>query len=395
MNGYAGTATEIDRGERYRLLRDDDAYVVVDLRVAGTAPVERFPLDRTGWHLARRRCNELAAAPAPSAGGAPGFPATAVPTAPWVSSTHAGAPSTTTRLDAKVAVAGALLLGAVALGSAALFPAYLGGTSLADQGFQLVIHVSALMGWALAAVLVLGTSTLRRAGAAFGLALSALGGALLLVDLAVSVSGGGNPGGPGLYLALVAGLLALLGSAVAYRACPDPRPRSRVPSATRTVLMAAGAVATIGTIVTFVPSWDRYVLYSGATGRIVQTVTAGNAFDNPGLVVAANVLVLVVFALAVAFALSRRRVSLGVAALSGALVPLVAQLVSAVVQNLTPPAAARFGIGPAEALAARLQVSAGFTQWFYGYCGFVALLIAVGALSAIEPDEHASPARAA
>ena len=47
--------------------------------------------------------------------------------------------------------------------------------------------------------------------------------------------------------------------------------------------LALAALAALGTAVAFAPSWDSYTLRTAAGA--MQTVTQGNAFANPALVI--------------------------------------------------------------------------------------------------------------
>jgi hypothetical protein len=71
----------------------------------------------------------------------------------------------------------------------------------------------------------------------------------------------------------------------------------------------------------------------------------------------------------------------------------VTQLLSAVVQP-TPPLA-YFGITSARAAQVQLQITAGFTVWFYLYSAFVALLVLVWAFFARESMAKQSERRSA
>ncbi len=108
----------------------------------------------------------------------------------------------------------------------------------------------------------------------------------------------------------------------------QPRGSPRAAQASRPVrptLAHAGplallVLAAIGTAAAFAPSWDRYTIVSAATNTS-QTVTAGNAFDNPGLVIAGNVAVMVAIVVVAAVAALWRPARHGGWLLAGAIVP--------------------------------------------------------------------------
>ena len=83
-------------------------------------------------------------------------------------------------------------LGVIA-GVAGLFPAYLGGTSLASQADQLIPHVIYLAAWTAAAVLILLGGTRLRLGALLGLGLSAVTFGLFFADAGTAIAGAGTP----------------------------------------------------------------------------------------------------------------------------------------------------------------------------------------------------------
>ncbi|HVC25512.1 MAG TPA: hypothetical protein VND23_07135, partial [Acidimicrobiales bacterium] len=69
-------------------------------------------------------------------------------------------------------------------------------------------------------------------------------------------------------------------------------------------------------------------------------------------------------------ALTWRPRPIGAGLLAGALLPFVAQVISALAQPVPGPT--YFGVGPGEAASAQLTIAGGFTAWFYVYCAFLA-----------------------
>ena len=115
------------------------------------------------------------------------------------------------------AIASAALLGVgVILGVAGLFPAYLGGSSLAQQAFQLIPHAIYLAVWTAAAVLILLGGARLRLGALLSLGLSVVTFGLFFADAGTAIAGEGNTGGAGLVLALLGWLACAAGSVAAF-----------------------------------------------------------------------------------------------------------------------------------------------------------------------------------
>jgi hypothetical protein len=323
----------------------------------------------------------------------------------------------------------ALLVLGVVLGLAGLFPAYVGSHSLLSQWDQVVPHLVYVIGWAVTAALVALSvarpSRAGRLGALFGLGLSAVTMGLFLADLGQVTSGAAL--GFGLVVSLLGWGACTAGSALALIAHPGQDTAQASPAPAGAATPQAGAagppwqaqamrperksrpvrpgfadagpltllvLAAIGTAVAFAPSWDRYTIVSASSGTS-QTVTAGNAFDNPGLVVAGNVLVMAVIVVVAALAALWRPSRHGGWLLAGAIVPLAAQAASAIIQAGTAPTPATFGISAAQAQAAGLTFTAGLTGIFWVYLVFVAALLISCAWLFTEPRHPVRPAFAA
>ncbi len=146
---------------------------------------------------------------------------------------------------------------------------------------------------------------------------------------------------------------------------------------TRRAILAVtlAVVAALGAAITFAPSWDSYTLRTVA-GQ-VHSLTAGNAFSNPGAVIAGDVLVMVALVLVAAAAALWRPVRLGAVLLAGALIPMVAQGVSALAQLGEGVSPSQFGISSGQAQQLGLSISQGLTAWFWVYCVFVVALAVI------------------
>ena len=148
------------------------------------------------------------------------------------------------------------------------------------------------------------------------------------------------------------------------------------PVARRAILTVSAAVlAAIGAAITFAPSWDSYTLRTA--GGTVHTLTAGNAFSNPAAVIVGDVAVMVALVLVAAIAALWRPARLGAVLLAGALIPMVAQAISALAQLGEAVSPAQFGISSAEASQLGLTISQGVTAVFWIYCVFVVALVVI------------------
>ena len=273
------------------------------------------------------------------------------------------------RPDRRGPAAVVLLVAGVVCGLAGLFPAYLSGASLAQQPAELIPHVLYLAAWAASAALILSGGTRRTAGALLGAGTSIVTFGLFFADAGQVIAGGAHVLGAGLVLSFIGWLACTAGSAtaLAYRpARPDWRDR-------RTVLgLALAVAAALGTAITFAPSWDSYIFRTPS--GVVHSLTAGNAFANPGPVIAGNVAVMVALVLVAASAALWRPARLGAVLLAGAVIPMAAQAISALVQAGEAVSPSQFGISSAQASASGLTISSGLTAVFWVYCVFVVAL---------------------
>jgi hypothetical protein len=285
----------------------------------------------------------------------------------------------------------------VVLGLAGLFPGYTGGQSLLSQWDQVVPHLCYVIGWmvtaALVALSVARPSNAARLGALFGLGLSAVTFGLFLADLGEVVSGQATLGS-GLVVSLLGWAACTAGSALALKSTAKGRyipgaqaPRSGParPGRRHAGPLALLALAAIGTAAAFAPSWDSYTLVASATGT-AQTITAGNAFDNPAMVIAGNVLVMLAIVAVAALAALWRPARQGALLLAGAIVPLAAEVPAAMIQTGQQATPAMFGISSSQAAAAGLTISSGLTGIFWVFLVFVISLIVSCAWLFTEPE---------
>jgi hypothetical protein len=150
-------------------------------------------------------------------------------------------------------------------------------------------------------------------------------------------------------------------------------------------------LAGLGAAAAFAPPWDSFTLRA-ANGQ-TQSLTAGNAFSNPGLVIAGDVAVMVALAAVVILAALWRPVRHGAVLLAGAVIPMAAQAISALVQAGEAASPTQFGITPAQATQLGLTISSGVTPAFWIYCGFLVALVVSCAWMLFTPHEEPGSAR--
>ena len=277
-------------------------------------------------------------------------------------------------------MAAALLGAGVILGIAGLFPAYIGGDSLAQQPDQVTPHAIYLAAWTASAVLILLGGARLRLGALLSLGLSAVTFGLFFADAGTAISARGTRRrGPGALPHRLGRLRGGHGGRIPGRPGPGPAAPAVPPGAlARPRGSALGPVvlvilAGLGAAAAFAPSWDSFTLRTAA-GQ-VQTLTAGNAFSNPALVITGDVVVMIAFAAAVIAAALWRPARHGAVLLAGATIPMAAQAISALVQVGEAHGPGQFGVPPATARQLGLTISAGLTPAFWIYCGFLIALI--------------------
>jgi hypothetical protein len=294
----------------------------------------------------------------------------------------------------------------VILGIAGLFPVYLAGSSLSQQPAELVPHAIYLAVWAASTVLILLGGIRLRLGALLSAGLSVVTFGLFFADAGSAIAGGAHTGGWGLWLSLLGWLACAAGTVLAFllrtagtkQTSDAPgwlarrghlgRPRG---SELGPVVMLV--LAGLGVAAAFAPSWDSYTLHTAAGQS--QSLTAGNAFSNPGLVIAGDVAVMVALAAVVIVAALWRPIRHGALLLAGAVIPMAAQAISALIQagEATPPT--QFGITPAQATQIGLTIDSGLTPAFWIYCGFLVALMVSCAWMLFSPHQAAGSPREA
>jgi hypothetical protein len=285
-------------------------------------------------------------------------------------------------------IAAAILGLGVVLGIAGLFPTYVAGASLASQPYNLVPHAIYLAAWSLGAVLILLGGTRLRVGALIGLGVSAVTFGLFFADAGTPMADGAHLMGAGLVVSILGWVACTAGAGLAFRTAPSVRAALRgngvVPprrlssrlgrsSSHEIVPIVTLVLAAVGAAIAFAPSWDSFTLQTASGAS--QIITAGNTFANSVPVIIGDVLTMVALVAVVVVAALWRRMRLAAALAAGAIIPMVAQAISAIVQIHGTTSPLQFGISQAQASQLGLTISAGLTPMFWVFCAFLATLI--------------------
>ena len=405
---YRGAAYELGRGKRY--------YAIWAAGAERPEPVERWPETPEGWVAAWTRFTAMETpgtiAPvgkhqvpsqtgAAEPGAGPGEPGSGEAG----SGTFSGLAGDTMAFGRQTLTAGrtglssagsafavALLGLGVLCGLVGLFPHYQVGQSLTSQPPSLIPHVAYLAVWTLAALLIaLRAGAVARAGALLAVGTSVVTFGLFLADLGQGFSAADA----GLWISLVGWLACTVGAAMAFLTTgpvtfgrPDSRGVARAG-----LLIVAG----LGVALSYFPNWDSYLLHSSTVGQS-QAYGVGYAFANtlPGWVQVADVAIMVLFFLLVVAAALWRPLVAGAMLLAGAVIPMAAQAVSAMIQSSEPTSPTIFGYSAAQAQQLGLTITNGLTPAFWIFCLFVVTLLVSCAWMLISPPgrPEASPVSA-
>jgi hypothetical protein len=359
---YRGASYEIGRGQGF--------YAIWTAGAPRLEPSEKWPETPEGWYGA------------------------------WSRFTSIEVPETIVAVDQRItpvasarrrAVIAAALLGiGVALGIGGIFPDYLAGASLAQQTSELVPHLIYFTAWSASALLIVLGGTRQRVGALLGIGTSIVTFGLFFADAGTAIAGGAHLMGAGLVLGLLGWLACAAGSTVAFVLRSDDAPAK--PHGFEMGLILALILVGLGAAAAFAPAWDSFALRTSAGAT--QSLTAGNAFASPAAVVAGNVAVMVGLAVVVVLGALWRPIVLGAALLAGAIIPMAAQAISALVQLGQGTSPTQLGISATAAKAAGLTVSSGVTPAFWIYCAFVVVLIVL-CVRMLIPPRPATPSAAA
>jgi hypothetical protein len=364
------------RGANYAIGQGLQFYGVWHAASPQAQPLEWWPLTPDGWTAAWMRFVSIE------------VPGTIVPVsapqAAAATSPAATAPSDLARASRLAGTAAALLAIGIVLGVVGLFPTYTDGASLASQPSNLVPHVIYLAAWGISAALILRSGTWRKAGALLGVGVSAVTFGLFFADAGIPLAGGVHLMGGGLILGILGWLACTAGVATAFvasglsRRRPHEHRGAGYPTRLSNhdvVPIVTMILAAVGAAVAFAPAWDSFVLQTAA--GVSQKVTLGNAFaaTNPAPVIAGDVAVMVAFVAVAVVGAFWRPIRLGSALVAGAIIPMAAQAISAIVQLRQPTSPLQFGISQAQASGLGLTISNGLTPMFWVYCAFLATLL--------------------
>ena len=400
------------RGANYAIGQGPQFYGIWHAAASQSQPLEWWPLTPEGWTAAwyrfasievpgtiapvtRRRPHSPATAAAEPATVAAPAPAAAQPAdagherdvAPAVVQAARQAPDPV-NVKRSSRLAASLLAVGVALGVVGLFPTYIDGASLASGPSEVVPHVIYLAAWSLSAVLILLGGARLRAGTMIGLGVSVVTFGLFFADAGTPMASGLHFMGAGLVLSILGWAACAAGASLAFRSMLSVKnqdagnelvPRrglaSRLgrPASHDIVPVVTLVLAAIGAAIAFAPSWDSFTLQTAAGAS--QTITQGNAFANPVPVIIGDVLVMVALVAVVVVAALWRPMRLGAALAVGAIIPMVAQAISAIVQLSGSTSPLQFGISQAQAAQLGLTIGAGLTPMFWVFCAFLATLM--------------------
>ena len=373
------------RGAHYAIGQGPQFYGIWHAAAPQSQPVEWWPRTPEGWSGAWSRFASIEV---------PGTIAPVTHQQPVTQQAAGPATGGPTPDPAAVArgsriAAGLVGLG-VALGIAGLFPGYVAGASLASAPFDVVAHAIYLAAWGLSGVLILLGGMRLRAGGLIGLGVSAVTFGLFFADVGTQAASGSHSLGAGLVLSILGWLACTAGAGLAsWSARPArtaigrngagperglPHPLRRI-STYEIAPIVTLVLAAVGAAIAFAPSWDSFTLQTASGAS--QTITEGNAFANPGWVIMGDVLVMVALVAVVIIAALRRSMRLGAALAVGAIIPMVAQAISAIVQIKGSAATSplQFGVSQSQASQLGLTISAGLTPMFWVFCAFLATLI--------------------
>ena len=373
------------RGARFEIGRGAGCYGIWPTGGSQAQPIEWWPENPAGWQDAWSRFTELETR------------RSIVPVSQQVTPADqqvtpvSQRPGLVASRSRRGIIAAALLAIGVAIGIAGLFPGYFGGVGLFREADEVIPHAIYLAAWGAAAVLVFLGGSRQRIGALLAAGTSIVTFGLFLADAGTAITGGPHLFGAGLTVSLIGWVACAAGAAVALFLGPTGGPaRPRGLEVTLTLTLAAAAA--LGTALAFAPSWDSYTLRTAAGAT--QSLTAGNAFANPALVIAGDVAVMVALVAVVIAAAAWRPARYGAVLLAGAIVPMAAQAISALILAGQPASPLQFGITPAEAARAGLTISSGLTPAFWIFCVFVvALMLTCALMLSMPAPPPPAPAR--
>jgi hypothetical protein len=363
---YRGASYEIGRGPAF--------YGIWSIGQTWSQPLEWWPDTPEGWYAAWTRFTTIerpeTIAPVDQ------------PTAPAAKADEqlASAGGQAAGGEGRAVLPATLLAIGVACGIAGVFPDYLNGESLTQQAYQLVPHAIYFAAWSASALLIfLGRA---RVGALLGMGTSIVTFGMFFADAGTAIAGGAHLMGAGLVLGIIGWLACSAGATIAFALRHEDVSFGR-PRGSDSLPFLAFSLAALGTAAAFAPSWDSYVLQTSA--GTTQSFTAGNVFSNPAPVIAGNVAVMVALVAVAVVASLWRPIRHGSLLLVGAIIPMMGQAVSGIIQIGEGTSPAMFGISSADAARAGLTITSGLTLAFWIYCVFLLALVVVTSSAVAGP----------
>jgi len=278
----------------------------------------------------------------------------------------------------EVALGGVLLLVCLGLHIGAMFPPYPGlpASPVVSSSWEIAVYVCLEIGWALAALLVLSRTSVR-GGAALGAGLGAVELGLLAVDIAngFQVSNGSEAGA---WLALAG--LGFGAAGVLVTASTVPMGAPQAPRGRSALLML---LATFAVVLAYLPSWDKWTAVAPSL-KVSNSVTEGNAFAQPAVVMAAVLVTVIGFAFVAVLGSVWYPVTVGVWATAGAVIAIASQLISAVFQLSEAVPSTAFGVSATQARSVGLKISTSLTGWWEADVAATVLLALLALSSALN-----------
>jgi hypothetical protein len=278
----------------------------------------------------------------------------------------------------EVALGGALLVICLGLHIGAMFPPYPGlpASPVVSSSWEIAVYVCLEIGWAVAALLVLSRISVR-GGAALGAGLGAVELGLLAVDIAngFQVSNGSEAGA---WLALAG--LGFGAAGVLVTASTVPLGAPQAPRGRSALLML---LATFAVVLAYLPSWDKWTAVAPSL-HVSGSVTEGNAFDQPDVVMAAVLLTVIGFAFVAVLGSVWYPISVGAWATAGAVIAISSQLISAIFQLSEAVPSTAFGVSATQARSVGLKTSTSLTGWWEADVAATVLLAALALSSALN-----------
>jgi hypothetical protein len=151
-------------------------------------------------------------------------------------------------------------------------------------------------------------------------------------------------------------------------------------------------LATFAVVLAYLPSWDKWSAVAPSL-HVSGSVTEGNAFAQPAVVMAAVLLTVIGFAFVAVLGSAWHPIAVGAWATAGAVIAIASQLISAVFQLSEAVPSTAFGVSAVQARSVGLKTSTSLTGWWEADVA-ATVLLALLALSAALNARNNSASRA-